>query len=508
VAPEDVLELGDIQGNVIAGFNKPFMTFVYLHVQDSTAARLWLSELAPQLTTATAANDTKMMFRNLRTLRFATNAITGPAVVSLGIGAAFLRTLGFAPEALKDASFVNGLEMQSPFLGDPVGASRGAPGGWIVGNSANPLDLLLIVGSEDAQVAADKVTSLRADAEAHGFHVIAIDEGKSRADQPGHEHFGFNDGISQPGIRGRKSASPSDFFEERRIDPSDPINSIPGSPEFAAPGKPLVWPGQFVFGYPTQDGALQRSSAPPIDVPAWARNGSLMVFRRLYQDVRAFRDFIAQESAQTSITSAVLGARLVGRWASGASPVAYPDNDPGSTVGNDNLQNNSFQYAQPYGPITLKTGVIIPKADGDLFGQNCPFAGHLRKVNPRDAPTDEQSSAKTLTHRILRRGIPYGDPFDLSDPAADRGLLFVSYQTSIANQFEFLATNWMNRPDRPQSGGYDMIVGQNASGRQRFADVSDAAGNTQRVTSIADFVTPAGGGYLFAPSISFLKSLA
>ena len=240
MAVEEILGLSEIQGNIVAGFNKPFMTFVYLRVQDSAAAWLWLRDLAPEITTAAAANDAKVMFRGLRVLRFPTNAIVGPAVVSVGIGAAFLRALGFAPQALKDASFVNGLEMQSPFLGDPVGASRGAPGGWIVGNSANPLDLLLIVGSEDALTVADKVASLRADAEAHGFRVIAMDEGKSRADQPGHEHFGFNDGISQPAIRGRKSASLSDFLEERHIDPNDPINSIPGSPEFAAAGKPLV----------------------------------------------------------------------------------------------------------------------------------------------------------------------------------------------------------------------------------------------------------------------------
>ena len=508
MALEEILELAEIQGNVLAGFNKPFMTFVYLRVQDGAAARRWLRDLAPEITTAAAANDTKLMFRRLRGLRLATSGIVGPAVVSLGIGAPFLRTLGFPPEAIRDASFVNGLEKQSPFLGDPVGPSSGAPGRWVIGNNANPLDVLLIVGSEDAQTVAEKVAALTADAPARGFRVIATDEGKSRSDEPGHEHFGFNDGISQPGIRGRKNTSSADFFEERRIDPNDSINSIPGSPEFCAAGKPLVWPGQFVFGYQTQDGALQRSPAPPIDVPAWARNGSLMVFRRLYQDVQAFREFIALERAQTGIAAAVLGAKLVGRWASGASPVAYPGADPGRMIGNDGEQNNSFQYAQSYGPVKLKTGAVVPKASDDLFGQHCPFAAHLRKVNPRDASTDEQSSAKTLTHRILRRGIPYGESFDLSDPAADRGLLFVSYQTSIVNQFEFLATNWMNRPDRPQSGGYDMIVGQKAGDRQRFADIADPSGTTRRITSMVDFVIPTGGGYLFAPSISFLKSLA
>src|SRR5688572_32722969 len=50
----------------------------------------------------------------------------------------------------------------------------------------------------------------------------------------------------------------------------------------------------------------------------------------------------------------------------------------------------------------------------------------------------------TQTHRLLRRGIPYGAPyFEPKDPdrgrdEGDRGLVFAAYQTSIEGQFEFV----------------------------------------------------------------------
>ena len=47
-----------------------------------------------------------------------------------------------------------------------------------------------------------------------------------------HEHFGFQDGISQPGIRGL---------------------TRPLRPNQGLPGQDLIWPGEFIYGYPGQD---------------------------------------------------------------------------------------------------------------------------------------------------------------------------------------------------------------------------------------------------------------
>lgn len=504
---EDILEIDDIQGNSIAGFNKDYMTLLSMRVEDVGRARSFLRALGPQLATARVSMAAKVMFRQLRAAGIEKFLPPGSPVVNAAVSAPLLQALGYDPEQLGDIPFVNGLEAQSHSLGDPS-TGPGSSANWIVGNKARPIDLLLIVGSESQSLVAQTVSDLRMRAEASGFETTGVDEGSIRSDQPGHEHFGFNDGISQPAVRGQNGATPGDFFEQRTIKPTDPSNTNPGLPEFAAPGKALIWPGQFVFGYHTQDGTTQRGAGAPIDVPPWARNGSLVVYRRLRQDVLAFRNFINAAATSSGIAASVLGAKLVGRWPSGASPAMYPNADPGSNVGCDSNQNNSFQYIASYGPVALRNGRVIPQTPGDVFGDRCPYIAHLRKVNPRDGITDESSSARTLTRRILRRGIPYGPSYDIGPASADRGLLFVAYQTSIAQQFEFLVTNWMNRDDRPAGEGFDLIVGQNPDGkRSRSASLTDSSGTLQSVTAPVDLVIPTGGAYLFSPSLSFFSKL-
>ena len=53
-------------------------------------------------------------------------------------------------------------------------------------------------------------------------------------------------------------------------------------------------------------------------VSDWAHNGSFLVFRRLRQDVGAFEKFLENMSAEAGMSHDLLGAKLVGRWKSGA----------------------------------------------------------------------------------------------------------------------------------------------------------------------------------------------
>jgi deferrochelatase/peroxidase EfeB len=67
----------------------------------------------------------------------------------------------------------------------------------------------------------------------------------------------------------------------------------------------------------------------------------------------------------------------------------------------------------------------------------CPYAAHIRKCGPRD---DFPGYEK---HLMMRRGIPYGPQTEQNEKAGfvsqhDRGLLFVSYQSSIENGFRFV----------------------------------------------------------------------
>src|SRR5438874_12575414 len=118
------------------------------------------------------------------------------------------------------------------------------------------------------------------------------------------------------------------------------------------------------------------------------------------------------------------------------SPVDPGIADP--SLGNDHQFNNHFEYGE------------------DPQGLQVPRAGHIRKAYPRDQEGTEESGtdseSRTQTHRILRRGIPYGPSFGAETGGGadvDRGLLFLCYQRSIAEQFEFVQGAWINDAEFP-----------------------------------------------------------
>ena len=53
------------------------------------------------------------------------------------------------------------------------------------------------------------------------------------------------------------------------------------------------------------------------DRPTWMQNGSFLVFRKLEQDVGAFRELTGKFFAYGCESAAHMGAKLMGRWQSG-----------------------------------------------------------------------------------------------------------------------------------------------------------------------------------------------
>jgi Dyp-type peroxidase family len=420
-------------------------------------------------------------------------------------------------------------------LGDPV-EGEGSPGTWVVGSEDNEADLVLIFGADDrddlfAEVSRieDSIFSARTpDGQPLRCGVRIIHKQHGAVLPPpltGHEHFGFLDGVSQPGIRGRVSEEEWDVLTPRQN---------PDDPEQGKPGQDLLWPGEFVFGYPGQDpnateedGGIHKKGpnslfpkGPDNPVaPKWAQDGAYLVFRRLRQDVPGFRGFVCEEAGNLGIANPdLLGAKLVGRWKSGAPIMRTPDQDDPELAGND-CANNDFEFASdqeeapeaaaPRGPADCLCE-RLPEVEPDDEGLKCPFAGHIRKAYPRnDQPPGE---VETQTHRLLRRGIPFGPPFPIDPPphhmdSGDRGLLFLAYQTSIEEQFEFVQKVWCNNPDfKDRDAGHDLIIGQNPDGDRFFT--LNLEGDRKTLRTDKQWVIPTGGGYFFAPSIYALELLA
>ena len=117
-----------------------------------------------------------------------------------------------------------------------------------------------------------------------GLAIVYYEHGDVRPDLRGHEHFGFNDGVSQPGISGRASRLKNDFITGRYITPGTASESR----LFGYPGQDLVWPGAFLLGQPGAGPDPLIPGAVTRAVPDWTANGSFLVFRRLVQDVGLF----------------------------------------------------------------------------------------------------------------------------------------------------------------------------------------------------------------------------
>ena len=554
---EVVLAVDNIQGNILGGFNKDFQTLLFVRINNAAQFKAYLANsVIPLIATSAEVIAFNRLFKALRDRR--RNLPPDPddegessPIKATWVNIAFtfegLRQLTATADQITDAAFKAGLASRSAQLGDATDPnSEGHPNKWKVGGPhTDPVHAVLIVASDDKDDLDRLVKRLKNELNKQGNGAKVVFE-QPGANLPkkmglgGHEHFGFLDGVSQPGIRGRISNDPHDVITVRQT---------PGHrDEKGKPGQDLLWPGEFVLGYPrqnpepTDEGELNTEPGEISTAgPDWTKDGSFLVFRRLRQEVGGFHKFLKDEAAKLGTNPLfpdMLGARLVGRWRSGAPVVRTPVAD-NPDLAKDDCANNNFEFGSGAEliPASAKTTPFDcsddktqPYGIGDEAGERCPFAGHIRKAYPRDdesetadQPTPDApgchsrevlNESDTQTHRLLRRGIPFGEaskstPSDPKNDGKDRGLLFLAYQTSIERQFEFVTNCWVNNPDFKEIGaGHDPIIGQNnlSPDRKRHFKVNISGGERTLETK-ADWVIPTGGGYFFAPSISALMDV-
>jgi Dyp-type peroxidase family len=286
------------------------------------------------------------------------------------------------------------------------------------------------------------------------------------------EHFGYADGFAQPAIEG-----------------SSDDKARGGGVPLKNGGWRALAPGEFILGYPDEDTRVDpKRRLPNAPAAPLGRNGTYMVWRKLYQDVALWRR-VLRDAAKLyeGGDEAKLSAKVVGRWANGAPLVRHPDSapqeyDPKSPACND------FRY------------------DADLEGMRCPLGAHVRRSNPRDALGFE--GHLSFRHRMIRRGMPYGKVLPegvLTDDGVDRGLVFVSFQGSISRQFEGVQVQWCNAGNVFGLGhDKDFILGDpQAAGKMTIQGKPPFF-----LTPQERFVRTRGGEYLFVPGMTALAALA
>lgn len=292
--------------------------------------------------------------------------------------------------------------------------------------------------------------------ERYGFSILGIEsmfrpgrfknreENTSRSLSPtaNLDHFGFQDGISQP-----------------KVQPGTKL------PDDAGPLDILR--GDLIYGHANTLGDLPDTD----QTERLAFNGSFLVVRKIAQHVERMKAFDEACAMQRGIPDA--SALLVGRTKDGKALVD-PD-DP----------TNTFTY------------------DADPNGEHCPFSAHIRLANPRDKFLERPAP------KILRRGMTYGPSHEDANDA-DRGIMFMAFCASIAEQYEVIQ-RWLNgaNPSRVSASRNDPLTGsRNRPDVDSHTFTCIVDGKTERFTLTEPLTTLAWGDYFFVPSRAALQRIA
>jgi Dyp-type peroxidase family len=374
--------------------------------------------------------------------------------LNVGLTYVGLRALQILPEANLEAAFRSfrafrdGAVARATLVGD-VGPS--APPTWTAKLcDAESVHCILSLHARTPVAREDHSACLRRSLDrSGGFVELGSIDGDTLPEN--RVHFNYRDGISQP--------------------------TIEGGPARAPDRQPAVPPYHFVL----QDDDRSSYYLPqPVEL---GRNGSFAAFRVLAQDVAGFERFLASLGGDPEWWA----AKMMGRWRDG-TPLALSPDAPRPDL--EPAKLNDFDYG------------------GDALGAVCPAGAHVRRTNPRDVRV---LGGNVSAHRVVRRGMPYGPPFDPEQPddGIERGLLGMFIASSLENQFEFLMQSWVNE------GGFtgdltfthdakDPICGDQSPPSDPFV-IPGEAGGTRQIKGLPAFVRTRGAAYLFLPSLTALR---
>ncbi|KAI7785084.1 dyp-type peroxidase [Diaporthe eres] len=460
------IDLNNIQGDILSGLPKKAETFYFFEIDKNVDSfRTRLHKVVPLIASDKSVSTGRDKIASHRkhhtgflSIAFANISFSSKGLQKIGINAAEAKDDGFTAGMLPDAKA----------LGDAGTGVDGKPfePKWIPEFKKGTIDGVIVIAGDCEHSINKKLDEILAVFHNTVHKVINVFGHSRPGKESGHEHFGFLDGVSNPAVAGVSE----DLSTQGPVDP-----------------------GVILIG---RDGDAQQAERP-----VWAKDGSFLAFRFLQQLVPEFDRFLELNAPQVNDpakdTAELLGARFTGRWKSGAPIQVTPiEDDP--ELAADPKKNNVFTF--------------------DARNQEkCPFASHVRKMNPRgDIPIEDINP-----HKVMRRGIQYGPEVDDREKKQhktekDRGLLFVSYQSSLDRGFQFLQKNWANNitfpPNAPdgQVPGFDPLIGQVNNTVHNEGPRNMTGADPVNVANSLDlgfqvWVVPKGGEYFFSPSISVLR---
>jgi len=481
---KSALDLNDIQGFILRGYRMPMVRHFLLTVGDPAAARKLLGRLvsgdetdAPQITTAEEwqvgfapgpGDNTAELPR--RKPDYCLNVgITWPGLIALEIKDR-VPTLSFK----SFEAFTAGAAARAELIGD-TGPS--APENWVGGfgkGSDHVMVTLHAISPEAMTSYSDRLSALFADGNAFreiwrtdGTALKEIVDGKPTFGSK--LHFGYTDGISMTTIRGGPERYP---------------------PDHQQPCEPWL----FVL----QDGAENYYVPEPREL---GLNGSFAVFKMIETDVVGFEENLQKNKGK--IDPELLAAKICGRWRNGVPLALSPGTDsPAGGISRDQL--NNFEYVNADG-------------SGDPRGLRCPVGAHIRRVNPRGQPITGQGEpgGSNNSHRMIRRGMPYGPIYDPTKPydGIERGLLGYFINASIENQYEFVLRQWVNDAEfagavRLNPKSKDPMVGTQDPAESIFVIPQPNGAPPIEMTGFPSFLKTKATAYCFLPSITALKFMS
>jgi Dyp-type peroxidase family len=481
--PAALLDLSRLQAGILHSPRAPAGRFgrgalVLARVSDPAAARKWLIEGAAAVPAPAGhrIGDGRSFDLSDKEV-LCTVAITYPGLQALGVHEKHLDALA--------AEFRQGMEARAGLLGDvrinhPQQWNR--PRAWPAEASARPapIDLALVhlviqlrTAEADGEQEDDRSRLLpRLEQWITGLlppkaiEVLAVEPGWSKpgsAQEPApRDHFDYADGISQPTL------TPS----AGRLFWDDAVKT-----------------GEVLLGRVNDrgDGPLERPGAEPQPAtPAWLDLGTFLVVRKIRQFVGRFEGIVdkaagalwaARSAPSIDAARELVRAKLMGRASDGSPLLAQ--RGPGA---------NDFDYRH------------------DADGAQCPFASHVRRANPRDVSSGERPP------RIVRRGMGYGPLYARQVPpgpdTGERGVLFMAYNASIAEQFEVIQ-RWLvgGNSSGVSSSQSDPFVGVARVGEPAVFRCSHADQVIRVDLGDQPVCKLEWGLYAFVPSMVLLRSL-